>query len=84
MTDNDLKNIQKIVKDEASSTEQKLSKMMDEKLAATQKGIFADIGNFISDNLIPVIAEKADKSDIDRLERKIDTLTAKPWIMMPG
>lgn len=39
--------------------------------------IYEGIGNLISDGILPQLAEKADKSDIDRIERKIDKIIAK-------
>ena len=33
-----------------------------------------DIGQFMEEHLFPMIEEKAEKSDIDRLERKIDKI----------
>lgn len=36
-----------------------------------------DIGNFIDNAILPQIAEKADKSDIRRLEHKIDRIIDK-------
>ncbi len=36
------------------------------------KELSTDVGNFIAENLFLMIEEKADKSDIDRLERKLD------------
>lgn len=60
-----------------------INKRLDEKLAAFEerlkkhttesvKQLSADVGDFIGENLLPMIEEKADKSDIDRLERKLD------------
>ncbi|TSC64605.1 MAG: Uncharacterized protein G01um101493_85, partial [Microgenomates group bacterium Gr01-1014_93] len=34
--------------------------------------IIAEVGQFVEDHLVPMIEEKADKSDIDRLESKLD------------
>lgn len=36
------------------------------------KQLSSDVGDFMQENLFPMIEEKADKSDIDRLERKLD------------
>lgn len=36
-----------------------------------------DIGTFMQKQLFPMIEEKADKNDVDRLERKLDVLSAK-------
>lgn len=39
--------------------------------------LMADIGMFMEDHLFPMIEEKADKTDIDRLERKMDHISDK-------
>lgn len=64
----------------------KIANLLDEKLAASEKRLNEDIGYFIEKNLIPQLEEKADKkdlkdlatkSDIDRIERKLDKALAK-------
>ena len=55
----------------------KITNLLDEKLAASEKRLNEDIGNFIEMNLLPQLGEKADKSDIDRLERKLDKALTK-------
>ncbi|MDO8618881.1 MAG: hypothetical protein Q7R49_02925 [Candidatus Daviesbacteria bacterium] len=57
MTQDDLNQIRGVVKEEVTASEQRITK---------------DIGNFIEENLLPQLADKADKTDIDRLERKLD------------
>ncbi|MBI4035365.1 hypothetical protein HY383_00290 [Candidatus Daviesbacteria bacterium] len=47
---------------------------MDNKLKASESRIISEIGKFMEDNLFPVIEEKADKTDIDRIERKLDNV----------
>lgn len=44
------------------------------KIEITSSGsrIMTDIGKFMEDHLFPMIEEKADKTDIDRIERKLD------------
>lgn len=49
-----------------------ISNLLDEKLAASEKRVIGEVGKFIEDHLFPMIEEKADKSDIDRIERKLD------------
>jgi len=55
----------------------KIGYLLDEKLSASEKRISAEIGDFIESNLLPQLEEKADKSDIDRIERKLDRSLAK-------
>lgn len=62
MVDDYLKKIRSIVKEEVSSSEKRVTQ---------------DIGNFINDNLLPQLEEKADKSDIQRLERKLDNFSSQ-------
>ena len=67
---------------------QRISKLFDEKLAVSEerlkkhttdsvKQLSTDVGDFIAENLFPMIEEKADKTDIDRLERKLDRVLDK-------
>ena len=54
---------------------QKLEKSIlstEQRLEVKIKQLGNDIGDLISKELLPQIAEKADKTDIERLERKID------------
>lgn len=51
---------------------QQISNLLDKKLKASEKKVIGEIGKFIEDQLFPMIEEKADKSDIDRIERKLD------------
>ncbi|MBI2086114.1 hypothetical protein HYT74_02115 [Candidatus Daviesbacteria bacterium] len=63
------------LKIEISSVEERMNKEIDatkEELLASDKKIMVDIGTFMEDTLFPMIDEKADKSDIDRIERKLD------------
>lgn len=55
----------------------KIANLLDEKLAASEKRLNEDIGDFIDRSLLPQLEEKADKSDIDRIERKLDKVLAK-------
>ena len=59
---------EKRLQKDLSQTEQKLK----EEISASDRRVMGDIGQFMEDNLFPMIDEKADKSDIDRLERKLD------------
>lgn len=51
-----------------SVTEQSLR----EEIHISDGRVMTDIGSFMEDNLFPMIEKKADKSDINRLERKLD------------
>lgn len=63
-----LTTLEQRLKREITSSEQRLR----EEISASEKRVMADIGEFMEDNLFPMIEEKADKSDIDRIERKLD------------
>ena len=57
------------------SSEQRLRVEMvtsEQGLEGALKQLSKDVGDFISDRVIPLIDEKADKSDIERLEGKVD------------
>ncbi len=64
----ELTTLEQRLKREITTSEQRLK----EEISASEKRVMADIGSFMEDNLFPMIEEKADKSDIDRLERKMD------------
>ena len=68
MTNDEINQIRQVVKEEVSASEQRLQ----EEIATSDKRVMADIGSFMEDSLFPLIEEKADKTDIDRLERKMD------------
>lgn len=83
MNDDDLRKVGQLLDEKINASEERLEKKLgeklDEKLALSEgrlnasiKQLSTDIGDFISDNLFPMIEAKADKSDIERLERKID------------
>jgi hypothetical protein len=56
----------------ANLTLTQIGRILDEKLAASEKRVIGEVGKFIEDHLFPMIEEKADKTDIDRIERKLD------------
>lgn len=75
----ELTTLEQRLKREITTSEQRLreeisasEKRLKEEIATSDKRVMADIGSFMEDNLFPMIEEKADKSDIDRLERKLD------------
>ena len=68
------------VKEEMASLEEKLNNRMDlveERLGDRISQLSKDIGDSITDRLMPMIDEKADKTDIDRLERKMDNVITR-------
>lgn len=46
-----------------------------DKMDQQERRILTDIGVYLEDQLFPMLEEKADKTDIDRLERKIDNIS---------
>lgn len=81
MTNNDLKQIETLMDKKMTSVETRLK----EELLNSGKRIIGDIGNFMEETLLPMINErfdaveeeldtKAEKADIDRIERKLDRL----------
>lgn len=79
MTDQDLKKIRTIVKEEAGSAEQRLRTELASKedlettVTSAEQRIVGEIGKFLEDHLLPIIDQKADKTDIDRIERKLNS-----------
>ncbi len=83
LTSNDLKQIRSIVNEEVSSqlapSETRLQDKIDgveqrleAKINESAKQIRLEVGDFISDQVLPLFDDLATKSDIDRLERKLD------------
>lgn len=69
-----------LMKDQQSVINEKLdnlSESLDEKFAAAEKRVLGEIGKFVEDEILPAIDEKADKADIDRIERKLDNFGAR-------
>jgi hypothetical protein len=73
MTNNDLKQIGTLIDEKLASSE---NRMLSE-IGNSEKRLLSEIGKFVDDQLLPAIESKADKTDIDRLERKFDTTTGK-------
>ena len=88
MTNNDLNQMRKVIREEVSqvvdekvsaildqqisSSEKRIIGIIDEKISASEKRVIGGIGTFLSEQVLPLIDEKADKTDIERLERKLD------------
>lgn len=81
MTNNDLKQLETLMDKKLTSVEIRLK----EEILNSGKRIIDNIGNFMEETLLPMINErfnaveeeldtKADKTDIDRIERKLDRL----------
>ena len=66
----DLSKTEQKLKKEISASEQRLRG----EISASANSVMTDIGQYMEDNLFPMIDEKADKTDIDRLEGKLDRL----------
>ncbi len=99
MKDKDLQNISNLLDEKLANSEKKLtnaldkrlkaseekiSGLMDEKLAISEKKILNEIGDFIHQNLLPQLNEKADRNDLekisgqmDRIERKLDNFSGQ-------
>ncbi len=73
MNDNDLKKIRVIVKEEVASSEKKLLG----EIGKSEQRVLGELGKFVTDELLPAIDKKADKTDIDRLEGKLDYFSAR-------
>lgn len=60
--------VTQIVDERVTASERKL----EQKIKASEEKIISEVAKFISDDILPQIDEKADKTDIERLERKLD------------
>lgn len=47
-------------------------KRLEQKIKASEEKMISEVAKFISNDILPQLDEKADKSDIERLERKLD------------
>lgn len=84
MNKSDLNEIRGVIKEEVTQiVDQRVTDIVDQRVTASEKRleqkikasgekIINEVAKFISDDIIPQFDEKADKSDIERLERKID------------
>ena len=77
----DLSKTEQKLKKEISASEQRLrgeisasEQRLRGEISASANSVMTDIGQYMEDNLFPMIDEKADKTDIDRLEGKLDRL----------
>lgn len=91
MTTDDLKQIRGVIKEELSYVEERLEqkiegvserltfvkKELEQKIEESGKSVMSDIAQFMDDQIAPMIDEKADKTDIERLERKLDLNLSK-------
>lgn len=81
MSDEDLNQIRTIIREEVSSAVRgevsSAEQRLEQKIEESGKNIIRDLGQFMEEQLFPMIEEKADKSDIERLERKLDVFSAK-------
>jgi len=71
---------QSVMNKKLDELEAKLSatkKELGQKIEDSRKGIVNDIAEFMEKSLFPMIEEKADKTDIERLERRLDHLADK-------
>ncbi len=86
MNSDDLKKIRGVIRDEVSSTEKRIKGEIKQIVSASEKRLLreadkrerrmvTEIGEFIENNVISRLDEKANKTGIDRLEGKIDRLT---------
>lgn len=78
------KNLRAFVGDSISASEKSLrgeivsvENSLRQEILASENRVVKGLVDFVSDSLVPLIDEKADKTDIDRIERKLDNLSAK-------
>lgn len=73
--------VRQFVKEEITTSESRVlgevRQIVKAEVTASEKRVIGEVGKFVEDNLFPMIEEKADKSDIERLERKVDLFTDK-------
>lgn len=88
MTSDDIKQIETVMDKKLTAMDKRLTaaeKRLKEEILNSGKRIRDDIGNFMEETLLPMfnerfdavderLDEKADKTDIDRIERKLDRM----------
>lgn len=73
----DFKQIRVIIKEEVRGEIEAAEKRLQAQIESSGTKILTEVGNFISDQVLTQLEEKADKSDIERLERKMDKVSEK-------
>ncbi len=73
VVDGEIKDLKQVVSGEIKD----LKRYVKDEIKDSEKRIIGEIGTFIEDQVLPQFDEKADKTDIDRLERKLDIFSAK-------
>lgn len=78
------KNLRAFVGDSISASEKSLRGEIDsvenslrQEILASEKRVVKGFVDFVSDSLMPLIDDKAGKTDIDRIEHKLDNLSAR-------
>lgn len=87
MNDEDLKKFRKVVQEEIKVVREEIGAVRKEirtEITASERRIlkvmsegFNGVGEFMENSIFPELEKKADKSDIDRLETKLDKNSAR-------
>lgn len=67
----DIKGIETGLKDEIKTSEKRLSKKIDD----VKQEIIQEVGSFVETALLPQLDDKAEKSEVERLDKRIDTIS---------
>lgn len=73
------KRLSKKIETEIAASEKRLQTEIanaKQQLKAEIKQVSTDIGDILTEEVLPQIAEKADKNDVARLERKVDNFNS--------
>lgn len=62
------------------SLEDKLGNRLTNEIKASEKRIIKGVASFISDHLLPIIDEKADKEEVDKIRRKVNDIELLPTV----
>ena len=60
------------IDEKISASEKRLDQKIDQRITVSEEKIINAVSKFISEDVLTQLDEKADKADIERLERKID------------
>lgn len=65
------------IKTSIKASEERLVERLTSEIHASEKRIIRDIGDFLEQSLLPQIDEKANKTDVERVERRVDALATQ-------
>ncbi len=72
-----MKNIGKLLDQKLDKRLSETEKNLKNEIKSSEQRVMAEVGKFLEDHILEPLEQKADKSDIDRIERKLDRIIDK-------